>query len=83
MLGLGNIMKLARGGMDLDQLSELLTSIGMRVTMEPLASNIEGFRPLVTSASLPSAKLMELRGTMADGAMIHAVFVLNPAPKQL
>jgi hypothetical protein len=76
-LGLGSIMKLAKGGLGPDELGEILGAAGMYVTFAPVAAGIESFRPLAVSASLPSAKIMELKGTMKGGGSLHALIVMT------
>ena len=77
MIGLGSMMKMARGGLSADDLGELFAGMGIEVTVEPKSPTLETFKPLAASASLPSSKLIELRGKMKDGGEIHALLVLN------
>jgi hypothetical protein len=78
MIGLGSMMKLARGGMDMDDLAEMFAAMGIEMTVEPISATVEAFKPLAVTASLPSSKIMELRGEMKDGGRIHALLVLSP-----
>jgi hypothetical protein len=77
-LGLSSIMKLAKGGLGPDELAEILAAAGMDLTFTPAAPTVEAFRPLAEAASLPSAKMVELKGRMKGGGNIHALLVMNP-----
>jgi len=76
-LGLGSIMKLAKGGLGPDELAEILAAAGMDLQFNPVAPSLETFRPLAEAASLPSSKMGELKGRMKGGGTIHALLVMN------
>jgi hypothetical protein len=77
MIGLGGMMKLAKGGLGPDDLKEILSAAGMELDFNLVAPSLETFRPLAASASLPGSKLLELKGTMKGGGQIHALLVMN------
>jgi hypothetical protein len=77
-LGFGSIVKLAKGGIGPDELAEILAAAGMDLAFNPVQPVLETFRPLAESASLPSAKMVELKGRMKGGGTIHALLVMNP-----
>lgn len=77
-IGLGSIMKLAKGGLGPDELAEILAAAGMDLAMLQVTPSLETFRPLAEAASLPSSKMIELKGTMKGGGAIHALLVMNP-----
>jgi hypothetical protein len=77
-IGLGSLIKLTRGGLGPDELGEILAAAGMDLTMTPVEANVESFRPLALSASLPSARLIEMKGSMKGGGQIHALLVMSP-----
>jgi hypothetical protein len=81
MIGLGGILKLAKGGLGPDELKEILSSIGMDIEFNPVQANLETFRSLAVPASLPGSKLLELKGTMKGGGHIHALLVMNQETK--
>jgi hypothetical protein len=60
MIGLGSIMKLAKGGIGPDELAEILAAAGMELTFTPMEAAAKSFLPLAASASLPGSKLLEL-----------------------
>jgi hypothetical protein len=71
------MLKLARGAVSQDELEEILAAVGMKLAFSPAAPTIEGFRPLAQSASLPGAKMIELKGKMKGGGTLHALLVMN------
>jgi hypothetical protein len=77
MLGLGGMMKLARGGIGADELAEVLSAAGIEISINAVTPRVESFRPLAASASLPSSKLVELRGKMKNGDRLHALLVIT------
>ena len=83
MIGLGGILKLVKGGLGPDELKEVLSAAGMELEFNPVAPSIESFRPLAECASLPGSKLLELKGTMKGGGLIHALLVMNQETKQV
>lgn len=76
-IGLGSLMKVARGGLGPDELAEVLGAMGMDVSFREVPAARESFEPLGRMASLPDAKLVELKGTTKDGASIYALIVMN------
>ena len=62
MVGIGSILKLARGELGPDELKEILSAAGMELEFNPVAPSLETFRPLAASVSLPGSKLLELKG---------------------
>lgn len=82
MISLSGIVKLARGGIGVDELKELLTAVGMDLKFTSVPAAAASFHPLAESASLPCAELLELRGTMKGGGSIHALLVMNHKGKQ-
>jgi hypothetical protein len=83
MVGLGSMMKLARGGLGPDELAEILAAAGMELEFSPAKAEIDSFRPHAESASLPGSKMIELKGKMKGGGHLHALtttFSANPAP---
>jgi hypothetical protein len=83
MIGVGSLIKLARGGLGPDELAEILAAAGMELSFLPVEPTLESFRPLAQSASLPCAKMLELKGKMKGGGMLHALLVMNTESKQV
>jgi hypothetical protein len=77
MLKLGSLVKLMKGGIGQDELEEILAQAGMNLSFAAVQPSVESFRPLAQSASLPSSKMIELKGTMKGGGQIHALLVLS------
>jgi hypothetical protein len=81
MIGLSGILKLAKGGLGPEELKEILSAAGMDLEFNPVPANLETFRSLAVPASLPGSKLLELKGTMKGGGLIHALLVMNEGTK--
>jgi hypothetical protein len=77
MLGFGGLMKIAKGGLGPDELAEVLSQMGMEVAFQTLPAQADSFEPLGKAASLPHAKIIELKGVSKDGGQIYALIVLN------
>jgi hypothetical protein len=71
------MMKLARGGLGPDELGEILAAAGMDLTFTPVPAAPESFVSLGTAASLPGAKLIEIKGKAKGGDSIHCLMVMN------
>jgi len=82
-LGIGSIVKLARGGMGPDELMEVLSAAGIELEFSPRPVAKESFAPLAAAASLPSSKLIELKGKMKNGDGFYALLVMVPFHKGL
>jgi hypothetical protein len=80
-VGLGSILKLARGGLGPDELAEILSAAGMELEFSPAKADVESFRPLAESASLPGSKMIALKGKMKGGGLLHALLVMNSEPQ--
>ena len=71
------LVKALKGGVGKDELAELCAAAGMDLTFEEVPAAASSFTALGASASLPGAKLSELRGKTKDGGALHALLVLN------
>jgi hypothetical protein len=81
-IGLGSIMKLAKGGIGPDELAEILGAVGIELSFTPRAVSTESFRPLADAASLPYSNLVEIKGRMKGGDSILGLLVMNQKSKQ-
>ncbi len=76
-LGIGSIIKLARGGMGPDEMGELLRAAGMDLSFTPVKIEAAAFTVLAQAASLPCSKMIELKGQMRSGETVTALLVVN------
>jgi hypothetical protein len=83
MIGIGSLMKLAKGTLGQDELEEILAAAGMDLTCAVVKPDLKAFRPLAAAASLPGSKLVELKGRMKGGDLFHALLVMNQEGKLL
>ena len=77
MLGLGSFTKMVKGVLRPDEMAEMMSALGMDVSIQSLAVARESFDGLGRAASLPDAKIVELKGTTKDGGNIYALIVMN------
>jgi hypothetical protein len=77
MIGIGSLLKLAKGGLGPDELSEILAAAGMELQVQPVPMELESFRVLAETASLPGAKLVRLQGGKKSGDRIDALLVIT------
>jgi hypothetical protein len=77
MIGLGSMMKLARGGLGPDELGEILAAAGMDLKFTPVPAAPESFISLGEAACLPGAKLVEIKGSAKGGDSIHCLMIMN------
>jgi hypothetical protein len=77
MIGIGSVMKLARGGIGADELAEILASAGIGLSFEEKPVAVSTFQSLGATASLPGSKIIEIRGQMKGGDTVHALMVVN------
>ncbi len=78
-IGLGSLVKMARGGMGTDELGPMLRALGVDISFTPVAVDAAAFRDLAVSASAPGARLVKLSGKLKDGSEVSALLVLNQA----
>ncbi len=80
MLNLMKLTKAARGGMGLDEMLEMLSSIGVQMDVQPLDMKTVGgqdeFKTLAGVSLSPGAKVVKLSATLAGGAPLQAIMVL-------
>ena len=80
MIGLGTLSKLAKGGLGLDELAELLSGMGMDVEFTNLTPDAAGVEciTLEHSTGIPGARSISLSGKMGGGTL-RALLVLSPS----
>lgn len=75
-----NLVKAAaKGGMSADELLEMLSSLGINMTITPLNSQSEKadeFATLAKASIRPQAKVIQLSATLKDGEPLLAIMVL-------
>jgi hypothetical protein len=81
-IGIGSIVKLARGGMGPDEMREMLSAMGINLDFEAVPVSKEAFTELGRAASLPSSKLIRLAGRLKTGERIEALMVVNQGSQQ-
>ena len=76
-MNLASMVKLAKGGMKLEDAGEFLAAAGIDMKIESVEIGPDAFIPLGRAASLPSAKMAELKGKLKSGESFTALIVLN------
>jgi hypothetical protein len=77
MLGLGTLLKAARGGLGPDEIAELLASVGVQCSFTCVPVGAAPFTALAGAAAKAGAQLVELTGALPTGEGIHALLVLG------
>lgn len=82
-MNLGMILKLARGGVDSDQLMELARGMGWNLNYQDLMQDQRpmAFQRAAAGAVQPESRVMAIWGTDAQGNRVEALLVLVPAEK--
>ena len=77
--GLGSLMKMAKGGLGIDELGEMLSAAGIEMEFKPIAisKGAPAFRELAQAASLPEAHIITLQGKLKTGDSISAILVVS------
>jgi hypothetical protein len=81
MAGLGTLLKMARGGVGVDELAEILSAMGIDMEITPLPRPEGQIDELTNLASIPDSKAVLLSGRMKGGERIRAVLILSPPQK--
>lgn len=84
MIGLGTILKMAKGGaLDKDTMEEIAEQMGMRISVVPLPDNRipSTFSDLLEHGAEMGTYTFQLTGRMKNGDEFSAVIVLVPARK--
>lgn len=76
-IGIGTMMKLAKGGRGPEQLKEMLAAAGVDMEFSKVKPSPAAFVELGTAAALPGSELMRLSGAMKDGKRIEALLVVT------
>jgi hypothetical protein len=71
------LMQLASGTTNEEVLSGLLKALGMNMSIATVPFCQASFEPVAQLASLPNAKILEMKGTDKEGNRIHALFVFK------
>ncbi|HVW78793.1 MAG TPA: hypothetical protein VHB45_14365 [Alloacidobacterium sp.] len=74
-----SLVKAAKGGMSADELLEMLSSLGINMTITPLNSQsekAEEFVSLANASIRPQSKVIKLSATLKDGEPLLAIMVL-------
>ena len=61
-----------------DELQAVLSAAGMDVSFTPVPVGRAAFEGLAASASLPSSKMIRIRGKMKGGDCLDALLVVSP-----
>lgn len=71
------LTKIVTGGVDQEQLAELLSSIGVEATLTPVGEGQARaeFQALWTAASLPPCEITVLTARMKNGAVLSGILV--------
>jgi hypothetical protein len=79
-IGIGSILKLAKGGLGPDQLAELLAAVGIDARFSAVEGEQVGAAFIRTSnvAVRPGARVLSIQGKDKDGADLEALLVLAP-----
>lgn len=75
-IGIGTMMKLAKGSLGPEQLKEMLAAAGIELEFSQVKPSAEAFVQLGKAAALPGSELMRLSGAMKDGKRIEALLVV-------
>jgi hypothetical protein len=81
MIGLGSMVKLAKGSLTPDDLAELASSMGMEIEINNVDISDAGhaFRHAALAAAKPGAKIAKVSGYDRAGAQLEAIFIIAPA----
>jgi hypothetical protein len=79
MLGLGSLTKLIRGGMGIDELSEMLSGmIGGEVEITPIQETAPEVVQSKLGEWIPGSKSVVVSGTTRTGERLKAIIILQP-----
>lgn len=79
------LLKAAKAGFGPDQWAEMLSAMGIQVTVFPVeGDHVPGaFQGVAESTLVPDSKVFVVRGVMKNGEQMEAIFVMVPAQKVL
>jgi hypothetical protein len=82
-MNLGMILKLAKGGFDPDQLTELARGMGWNLDLQDLMRDQRpmAFQRAAAAAVEPDSRVLAIWGTDAQGNRVEALLVLVPIEK--
>ena len=82
-MNLGMILKLAKGGFDADQISELARGMGWNLDFQDLMRDQRSmaFQRAAAGAVEPDSKAVAISGTDSRGNRVEALLILIPAEK--
>lgn len=78
-IGLGTMLKLARGGMSQDEMMEMLSAAGIEANMTHVAQTDipAAFQELAVCASLPQSGILHVEARMKTGDVLHGLLVVR------
>ena len=80
MIGLGTLAKMAKGGMGLDEIAEMLSAMGMEMELSPLIPGGGQLEETARAVASPGAQSVCVSGKLKGGAELRGVLILVPCP---